>query len=359
LRISAEKLRRYRELAERPTFQVDEPELRRYFERAREQDAGLFSSDFSPNGMFSLPYEKDLTNVDLACLGIPLDRGVPFDRPGARLGPRAVRQWSRRYSYNDVTGLVPFEVCSAIDWGDVRFDRQRYDLESGLEAIAAAVTELKRADVVPFTVGGEHTQTWAILKALTRDGAEPVGVIHIDAHGDTAGMSGERHATDATVLTKAVVDGYVDPERTIQIGTRSRACAFMEPFARGVGMRVVRAWDVKDRGVASVVEEARATVGDGPAYITFDTDAIDPSEMPGTTLPDPFGLTGREARELLLGLRGVDVVGADLVELNPTYDPTGNSACLAAGLAFELVCLLAEARVGRTGRTRPTSWSAS
>jgi arginase family enzyme len=289
-------------------------------------------------------------------LGIPLDRGVPFDRAGARLGPRAVRAWSRRYSINDVTGLVPFEICSAIDWGDIRFEKGRFNLKCNLEEITHALTVLKDAEVVPFAVGGEHTQTWAILRALTRNGEEPVGVVHIDAHGDTVGLSGERDATDANQLTRAIVDGFVDPERSIQIGTRSRACAFMEPFAFGVGMRVIRAWKVKEQGMDSVIDEARATIGTGPTYISFDTDAIDPSEMPGTTLPDPFGLTGREARELLLGLRNLDVVGADLVELNPNYDPTGNSACLAAGLAFELVCLLAEARVRRTGRTRPTTW---
>jgi len=157
------------------------------------------------------------------------------------------------------------------------------------------------------------------------------------------------------VFTRAVADGVVDPERTVQIGVRGRVLATDE-FSHAAGMRTVPATGFGERGPEAVAEIARDVVGDGPCYLTVDTDVFDPSAMPGTTLPEPFGLTGREVRGFLRGLRGLDVVGGDLVELKPNYDPTGTSGCLAAGIAFEELTLLAAARAERTGEERRTEW---
>jgi len=151
------------------------------------------------------------------------------------------------------------------------------------------------------------------------------------------------------------VDGVIDPERTIQIGLRGRGIIRCD-FSYETGMRVVLVDEFQSKGVQAIVEEARKVVGDGPCYLTVDTDVFDCSEMPGTTLPEPFGLTGCEVRDFIRGLRGLNIVGADLMELSPTYDPTGKSACLASGIAFELLCLLAEARASRTGIENKTHW---
>ena len=159
-RISEERRARYRALMERGMFDVDIPELAAIFDRARDQGADLFTTDFSPLGMFRLPHRRELAGVDIVCLGVPLDRGVPNDRSGTRLGPRAVRQWSGRYSLNDVTGLVPFAQYSAIDWGDVPFERRGFDLDGNLEELADLFRQFKAANVAPLAIGGEHTLTY-------------------------------------------------------------------------------------------------------------------------------------------------------------------------------------------------------
>jgi agmatinase len=329
--------------------------LNSLWQRASSQGVDLLNRDPNTLTMFHLPHRKELAEVDLVCLGIPMDIGAPFDRAGARMGPESVRRWSWRYTLNDASDLVPFEICSGIDWGDIDFQYSGFSLDRNLQEIADLFRVFKQAGVTVFAVGGEHTVTYGILKGLTRGGDEPVGLVQIDAHGDTEGPRPGHRIHDGSLISAAVADGFVDPERTIQIGLRSRSVG-LDRFAADTGMRTVRAREVKRDGVEVIVAEAREKVGDGPIYVSFDTDVIDASEMPGTTVPEPFGLSGWEARELLLGLRGLDIVGADIVELAPVYDPTGKSSCLAAGLSFEIVCLLAEAHVARSGNTRQTAW---
>jgi arginase family enzyme len=168
-------------------------------------------------------------------------------------------------------------------------------------------------------------------------------------------MFGGARVSDASIFQLATVEGSIDPERTIQIGMRGRGIYRCE-FSYNSGMRVVRAEEFKKLGVEKVVEEAKKIVGNGPVYLTIDTDVFDCSIMPGTTLPEPFGLSGEEVRDIIRGLRGMNIIGADLMELSPNYDPTGMSACLASGIAFELLCLLAESRSIHVENNKKTHW---
>jgi len=296
--------------------------------------------------------------MDLACVGVPLDIGTPNQRTGSRQGPRALRKWSLNQGPgNAETGVNPFEVSRVADYGDVAFSHDAYNLSACLDQSCSLYDDFQEAGVAPLTIGGEHTITYPILRALSAD--ELLGLVHLDAHPDTrTGSYQGTDVTDANVFTKATVEGAIDPERTIQIGVRGRVLATNQ-FSHETGMTTVDATEFQERGPEDVAELARDVVGDGPCYLTVDTDVFDPSAMPGTTLPEPFGLTGREVRDFLGGIRGLDIVGADLVELNPNYDPTGQSACLAAGVAFEQLCLLAEARVERTGDVRRTHWESN
>ncbi|KLN60566.1 hypothetical protein WH96_11350 [Kiloniella spongiae] len=316
----------------------------------------LVSNNFNILGMFRAPHRKNLIDVDMAFVGIPLDLGVPNPRPGTRKGPEAVRYWSLdRNLVHYATKVCPFDLCSVIDWGDIEFTQDAYNLEACLNEIYCVYREFKEKDIVPLTIGGEHTCTYPVLKALSKDGEEPLGLIHLDAHGDTSCNFGGTRISDATLFQVATVDGLIDPERTIQIGLRGRGVPRCD-FSHDSGMRVVLADELQEKGVSYVLEEIRRVVGDKPCYLSVDTDVLDCSVMPGTTLPEPFGLTGREVRDVIRGTRGLDVVGADLMELSPTYDPTGMSACLASGLAFELFCLLAEARSKSKSKNELTRW---
>jgi len=180
--------------------------------------------------------------------------------------------------------------------------------------------------------------------------------IHLDAHGDTSAGFGGTRISDATFLQTATVDGFIDPENTIQIGLRGRGLPRCD-FSYDSGMRVVLADEVTEKGMPAVLKDIQSVIGDHSCYLSIDIDVFDCSVMPGTTLPEPFGLTGNQVREVILGIRDLDIVGSDLMELSPPCDPTGMSACLASGIAFELLCLLAEARVRRTGQKRKTHWN--
>lgn len=353
--IDPERLARYRELAERDYLGDPDETMIPYLD-------GEFDAGYNPTwyyfdalGMFGAPHRRDLDAVDLLCLGVPLDIGTPNQRTGSRLGPRELRKWSNNHGpANPAVGVNPFERCRIADWGDVAFRRNPYDLAATVADLADRYRAFREAGVVPFSVGGEHTITYPALKALGED--RPLGLVHLDAHPDT--RTGSYHGAavnDANVFTRAVADGVLDPERTVQIGIRGRVLATNQ-FSHETGMRTVPATEFGERGPEAVAEIAREVVGDGPCYLTVDTDVFDPSAMPGTTLPEPFGLTGREVRDFLRGLGGLDLVGADLVELSPNYDPTGASGCLAAGIAFEELTLLAAAHAERTGEERRTEW---
>jgi len=274
--------------------------------------------------------------LDVAAIGVPTDLGVS-NRSGARFGPRAVRTIERIGPYHPTQKLVPQAKMRVADIGDVPF-RSRYSLEQTLEDIETFYTQLHRSGVRPLSVGGDHSITYPILKALGRE--RPVGLVHIDAHCDTMGSYDGSKFHHGGPFRLAVLDGVLDPERTIQIGIRGSSNVFWE-FSYASGMTVIEMEEFMSRGVAAIAERARQVVGDGPVYVTVDVDGFDPAYAPGTGTPEVGGITPREGIALLRALTGLRIVGADVVEVAPQYDPTTNTAQLAAQLLFEELALLA------------------
>jgi guanidinopropionase len=283
-----------------------------------------------------LPAAASAAGLDVAVIGVPSDLGVS-NRTGARFGPRAVRTIERIGPYHPTQKNVPKAKVKAADIGDVPF-RSRFNLEQTLADIEVFYDDLKKQGVRPLSVGGDHSVTYPILKALGRD--RPVGLVHIDAHCDTMGAFDDSKFHHGGPFRLAVLDGVLDPERTIQIGIRGAANVFWE-FSYASGMTVIEIEEFTDLGVTAVAERARAVVGDGPIYVSVDVDGFDPAFAPGTGTPEVGGITPREGIALLRALTGLHVVGADVVEVAPQYDPTTNTAQLAAQLLFEELALLA------------------
>ncbi len=286
----------------------------------------------------------DLAGLDIALLGVPMDLGVT-NRAGARLGPRAVRAVERMGPWEHVLRQAPLQAAKVADIGDVPF-ASRFDLARCHGDIEAHVAAIVGAGVVPLSVGGDHSISYSILRAV---GAKrPVGMIHIDAHCDTSGIYEGSKFHHGGPFRQAVLDGVLDPERTIQIGIRGGADYLWE-FSADSGMTVLHAEQAVTMGMAAVAAKARAVVGDGPVYISFDIDSVDPGFAPGTGTPEVGGLQPREVLQLLRALSGVDVVGADVVEVAPQYDATTNTAQIAAQVLFTELCLAVTALEKRRG----------
>jgi agmatinase len=335
---------------------MDETKLRQL--RARYSDREASDSDDpvlaaaarqvqSPDGRRSMPYSgvptllglphaDSAVSLDIALIGVPMDLGVS-NRPGARFGPRAVRGIERIGPYHPTFRGVPKAALRAADIGDVAF-RSRYSLEQSIEDIELFYNALADQGVRPLSVGGDHSITYPILKALGK--RAPVGLVHIDAHCDTMGAYDGSKFHHGGPFRLAVLDGVLDPERTIQIGIRGSSNMFWE-FSHVSGMTVIYMEDFMRMGVDAVAERARAVVGNQPFYISVDVDGFDPAFAPGTGTPEVGGLTAREGLALLRALGGLSVLGADVVEVAPQYDSTTNTAQLAAQLLFEQFALMA------------------
>ncbi len=286
------------------------------------------------------PLALDLDGVDIALAGVPFDGGVT-NRPGARHGPREIRNSSSMIrTLHPVTRINPFELCRVADVGDVRFT-QLSRIEETEREIREFFERVTASGAIPLAAGGDHTISFPILEAVAKD--EPVGLIHIDAHTDTWGEWQGSVVHHGTPFRRAVERGLIDPRRTIQIGIRgAQTTTEGWDFSRDSGIRVLFMHEIEEMGVGAVIEEARRTVGDGPIYITFDVDGLDPAYAPGTGTPEVGGLTTREALRLLRGMRGLDLIGGDVVEVAPPFDPSGNTALVGATLMYEILCLLAE-----------------
>ena len=285
------------------------------------------------------PQLADLGGLDVALVGVPMDLGVT-NRPGARLGPRAVRAVERIGPYHHVHRLAPLAEIKVADVGDVPF-RSRFSLEESLQDIEAFFTRIAAAGATPASVGGDHSITFPILKAL--GGARPVGLLHIDAHCDTGGAYEGTKFHHGGPFRQAVLAGVLDPERTIQIGIRGGA-EYLWEFSYDSGMTVVHAEEFVRLGPAKTIKKIREVVGEGPTYVSFDVDSLDPAFAPGTGTPEAGGLSTREAMELVRGCAGLDIVGGDVVEVAPQYDATTNTAQAAAQMLFEIVSLIALVR---------------
>lgn len=278
----------------------------------------------------------NLEGLDVALIGVPMDLGVT-NRPGARFGPRAVRQVERVGPYHHVHRTVPESIVKAADIGDVPF-RSRYSLSESHADIEGFMRRVVEAGVKPLSVGGDHSISLPILKAV--GAAQPVGMIHIDAHCDTGAAFEGSKFHHGGPFRQAVLEGVLDPERTIQIGIRGNA-EYLWEFSFVSGMTVIHAEEFLAAGLADTIARIREIVGDGPTYISFDVDALDPAFAPGTGTPEIGGLSSREAMELVRCAMGLNIVGGDVVEVAPQYDDTTNTAHVGAQMLFEIFAVMA------------------
>jgi guanidinopropionase len=285
------------------------------------------------------PDLPDCGGLDVAVVGVPMDLGVT-NRAGSRLGPRAVRAIERVGPYHHVHKCVPMADVKAADVGDVPF-RSRYSLEQSHEDIEAFYLNLHKAGVTPVSVGGDHSMTLPIMKAIGRD--RPVGMVHIDAHADTSGPYEGTKFHHGGPFREAALAGVLDPSRVIQIGIRGNA-EYLWEFSYDSGMTVIHAEEFMRIGIDETIKRIRKVVGKGPTYISFDVDSLDPAFAPGTGTPEAGGLQTREAMELVRGCAGLNIVGGDVVEVAPMYDSTTNTAQAAAQMLFEIFTVAAMAR---------------
>jgi agmatinase len=315
---------------------VDNPEFKKAMISATDLASGIAT-------LVDAPLQEGLNDLDIALIGIPFDSGV-FHRTGARFGPRAIRDMSMTVGpLNHQTHVNPFSLCNIADIGDVP-RLHGFSLEEGIQNIEDFYHTVIDAGVTPVSAGGDHSVTYPIMKAVGRD--RPIGMVHIDAHCDTMGAAEDHKFHHGGPFRHAVLDGVLDPERCIQIGIRGSAEVFWE-FSHESGMTVIPVQDFNNMGVAAVIEKTREVLGDGPSYITFDVDGLDPVYAPGTGTPEVGGLTTADAIQLLRGLRGLNFVGGDLVEVAPAYDATTNTAQVGKQMMFEILCLVAESITSR------------
>ena len=293
------------------------------------------------------PHGSRLDELDIALVGVPFDAGVT-NRPGARHGPREIRNMSSlTRTIHHVTRVNPYELCRIGDVGDVRFTNV-YHLDEAIKDIEAFYRKLHAAGVIPLSAGGDHSITYPIFKAIAAH--KPIGLIHIDAHTDTWDEFLSSRVHHGAPFRRAVEDGLLDPKRTVQIGIRgAQTTSEGWDYAVEKGMRIIFIEEFIKTGVENVITEARRVVGEGSTYISFDVDSLDPVYAPGTGTPEIGGLTTREAQALIRGLRGLNLIGGDVVEVAPAFDLTGNTALVGATMMFEILCLLAEAVASRKG----------
>jgi guanidinopropionase len=303
-------------------------------------DAALVPRFAGISTFMRLPYVLSPAGLDIAMYGIPWDGGTT-NRAGARHGPREVRnQSSLMRRVHHLSGIEPFSLARVADIGDLSVNP--IDLQDALARIEAGVAAIVAAGALPLGVGGDHLTTLPVLRAVARH--RPVGLVHFDAHSDTNDTYfGNNPFTHGTPFRRAVEEGLIDPKRTVQIGIRGSIYDPAEhDWARAQGMRVLYMEEFGARGPIAVMAEARQIAGHGPTYVSFDIDSIDPSMAPGTGTPEIGGFSTREAQQMVRLLEGLDIVGADVVEVSPPFDVSGLTALAGASIAFELLCVLAK-----------------
>jgi guanidinopropionase len=291
------------------------------------------------------PFTEDLSQVDFGLIGVPFDGGVT-NRTGARHGPREIRnQSSLMRKINQASGIDPYDLCRVADIGDA-WVQSPFHLETSLDEIQAFFESVHGAGVVPLSAGGDHSVTLPIFRAIAKDG--PIGMVHIDAHCDTSDDYLGSKFHHGAPFRRAVEEGLLDPKRTIQIGIRGALNdAEVWSYSHDTGMRVVYMEELYERGPKAIAEEARRVVGDGPTYISFDVDGLDPVYAPGTGTPECGGFNVVEAQIMIRALSGLNLVGGDVVEVSPPFDPTGNTALVGATIMYEILCVVAESVAAR------------
>ncbi len=288
------------------------------------------------------PGHDRFAEVDIGLIGVPWDSGTT-NRPGPRHGPRQMRDASTMIrAENGITRVRPFEAVNCADLGDV--GPNPADIADSMERITAFYRQVVDAGIAPLTAGGDHLSSLPILRAVAADG--PVGMIHFDSHTDLFhSYFGGTMYTHGTPFRRAVEEELLDPKRVIQIGIRGTAYDREDhDFAASVGIRIVPIEELFSRGVEDVMAEAREIAGDGPTYVSYDIDFVDPAFAPGTGTPEVGGPNSYQALQVARELAGVNIVGADLVEVSPPFDPSGATAYLGVSILFEMLCVMASGR---------------
>ncbi|MDV3050458.1 MAG: agmatinase [Planktomarina sp.] len=279
-------------------------------------------------------------DVDIGLLGVPWDGGTT-NRPGARHGPRQMRDLSTMIrAMNPATNISPFAAVNCADLGDV--PPNPVDIQDSLDRVTEFVSVMKEKNIVSMTVGGDHLVTLPILRALAID--EPLGLIQFDSHTDLFdSYFGGHKFTHGTPFRRAIEEGLVDPKRFVQVGIRGTAYNLDDiEWGMDQGVRIIRVEELFERGVPNVMAEVREIVGDSPTYCTYDIDFVDPTFAPGTGTPEIGGPNSFQAQQVIRELEGINLIGADLVEVSPPLDPTGGTAWLGISLVFELMCILSQ-----------------
>ena len=278
-------------------------------------------------------------DVQIGLIGAPWDGGTT-NRPGPRHGPRALRDASTMIrAQNGITGMRPFEAVRCADLGDVAPNPA--DLMDSMARMERFFTEVRAAGILPLTAGGDHLCSLPILRALGK--GRPLGMIHFDSHTDLFhSYFGGTLYTHGTPFRRAVEEGLLDPARVTMIGIRGTTYDDEDrDFAKAVGIRVIPVQELHARGVADVMAEARMRAGQGETYLSYDIDFVDPAFAPGTGTPEIGGPNSYQALEVVRGLQGVRIIGADLVEVSPPFDLGGTTAYLGASILFEILCIMA------------------
>lgn len=286
------------------------------------------------------PDHADAPKVQVGFVGVPWDGGTT-NRPGARHGPRALRDASTMVRLIHPThDINPFEIANCADMGDI--NPNPVDLDDTLKRVTDFYDQLVEHGIRPMTAGGDHLISLPVLRALAR--SKPLGMIHFDAHSDLwDSYFGGFKFTHGTPFRRAVEEGLLDPKRIVQIGIRGTMSDREDvDFAKANGIRQVRIEELMARGTKDVMAEAREIAGDQSTYVSFDIDGIDPSLAPGTGTPEIGGFTTFDAQMMVRELRGLDIAGCDLVEVSPPFDPSGTTAWIGVSIMFELLCPLVE-----------------
>ncbi len=288
--------------------------------------------------MMRLPHASSANGLDVGFIGVPFDIGAS-NRGGARFGPRQIRAESCLIRpYNMASRAAPFDSLQVADIGDVAINT--FNLQKSVAIIEQAYDEILAADCKPLTLGGDHTISLPILRAINKKHG-PVGVIHVDAHADIYDRMFGEPIAHGTPFRRAIEEGLIEPTRMVQIGLRASGYEADDfDWPRSQGARVVQAEECWYQSLAPLMTEVREQLGTGPVYLTFDIDGLDPAYAPGTGTPEIGGLSVQQGLEIVRGCRGLDLVGGDLVEVAPAYDTSGNTALVAANLLFEMLCVL-------------------
>jgi guanidinobutyrase len=291
-----------------------------------------------PATMMRLLGASSAANLDACFIGIPMDIGTS-NRSGTRLGPRQIRDESRMIRpYNMATGAAPFDVLQVADIGDVPINT--FDLKKSVAIITEYYRGVLAHGAIPLTLGGDHTLTWPILRAV-RERHGPVALIHVDAHSDTnEHMFGEAVAHGCP-FRRAWEDGCLQNDKVFQIGIRGTGYSPEDfDWGRKQGWTCIQAEECWWKSLTPLMADIRSRIGNAPVYLTYDIDSLDPAFAPGTGTVEVGGLTTHQGLEIIRGCAGLNLVGCDLVEVSPPYDPAGNTAVIAANFLYEMLCAL-------------------